>query len=307
VLLNDLTSSLDASSLLSGTLSLGSVSGIGSVSLGNKNLTVTGNGATFAGAIADGGNGGSITKTGTGRWTLSGSSSYTGTTTVAQGTLIVTGSLSSASAIRVGDSATSGTAIFGGSGNVGNVNIGSTASGGAILSPDVDSFGGSTGTTLTTGALVFASGSSTLLLEIGRTTAGADVSSHVRASSIDLSAGGNLQLSLLNTDHPITNGDLFFLIISGNPITGNFTSLNGTAASLIEGATLTLSGQEYEITYQASFSNQLFQFPGGQDVALLAIPEPSIGAILLAGVVLLGGFQRLRRRETDTDGKSIGL
>ena len=237
--------------------------------------------------------GGSLTKSGSGTLTLTGSSSYTGATTVAQGTLIVSGSLSAASPVRVGDSVTSGTAVFGGGGIVGDVHIGSTASSGAILCPDAGAFGGSAGTTLTTGALVFSTGASTLSIEIGRTSLGTDVSSHVRVSSIDLTSGGNLQLSLLNTDHTIINGDLFFLILSGSPVTGNFTSLNGSATSLVEGATFTYSGQEYEITYQAS--NQLSQFSGGQDVALWAVPEPSTWGMLLAGAVVLGFVQRLRR------------
>ncbi len=70
------------------------------VHLGNKTLIVgTGNSTPFAGVIADGGinggTGGSLTKQGSGTLTLSGANTYTGTTTVNDGTIDLTGSLTS--------------------------------------------------------------------------------------------------------------------------------------------------------------------------------------------------------------------
>ena len=68
----------------------------------------SGTGHTIAGPIADGASAGSLIKTGAGVLTLSGSNSYTGSTTVSTGTLKLgsTGSLASSSAISVASGAT---------------------------------------------------------------------------------------------------------------------------------------------------------------------------------------------------------
>ena len=86
---------LDISQITNATINIGSIEGGGIVSLGNKNLTVGGNNlsTTFSGLIRDGGfvnaTGGSLTKTGTGTFTLTGDNTYTGSTVVADGVLIV--------------------------------------------------------------------------------------------------------------------------------------------------------------------------------------------------------------------------
>ena len=88
--------SLDISGLTTRGMNLGSIEGSGNVVLGAKSLSVGGNNlsTTFSGVIQDGGSGGSLTKSGTGTLTLSGSSSYGGSTTVDGGVLALTGSLS---------------------------------------------------------------------------------------------------------------------------------------------------------------------------------------------------------------------
>jgi len=98
-----------------GSLATGGASG-GSVSLGSRTLTTGGNNSStsYAGIIS--GVGGGITKTGTGTWTLSGNNTYTGTTTLAAGTI----SLGHANAIgTTGDvTFTGGTLQHGGSNSV---------------------------------------------------------------------------------------------------------------------------------------------------------------------------------------------
>ena len=87
--------SLDISALISGGTTLGSIEGAGKIFLGGKGLNVGSNNLSteFTGVISDGGVSGGVGanfgKTGTGRLTLSGSSTYSGRTFVFQGELAV--------------------------------------------------------------------------------------------------------------------------------------------------------------------------------------------------------------------------
>jgi autotransporter-associated beta strand protein len=100
---------LDLSEATGQTLT--SLSGPGGVALGNTALTLTPSAATtFSGSLQDGGlsgaTGGSLIKVGTGTLVLSGANTYTGGTNVNNGTLQITGSLSSAGALNFGGTGT---------------------------------------------------------------------------------------------------------------------------------------------------------------------------------------------------------
>ncbi|MBI1207738.1 MAG: DUF4347 domain-containing protein [Azospirillum sp.] len=75
-----------------GSETVGSLAGAGTVTLNGGTLTVGGDNSstTFSGTIGDDVDSASLTKAGTGTFTLSGSSSYSGLTTVSAGTLKVT-------------------------------------------------------------------------------------------------------------------------------------------------------------------------------------------------------------------------
>ncbi len=109
-------------SYLTQPLSIGSLSGAGDVLLGSQTLSVgaLNSNATISGQIADGGfeggTGGGLTKTGTGALTLSGANTYTGKTTVSQGSLDVESDLSHSSEVLVA----TGAQLSGG-GNAGNL------------------------------------------------------------------------------------------------------------------------------------------------------------------------------------------
>ncbi len=77
-----------------GTVTIGSLEGSGSVSLGTNNLTTGLNNlnTSYSGIIGVGGVGGSLTKIGTGTFTLSGTNIYTGGTDISTGTLVAANS-----------------------------------------------------------------------------------------------------------------------------------------------------------------------------------------------------------------------
>ena len=117
-------------------VTIGSLEGSGLVTLGANELTIGSNNLStlFSGVIEEGqnGTGGSLVKSGMGRLTLSNASTYTGGTTVSEGTLLVTnrtGSATGTSSVTVNGGA------FGGTGKVsGALTIG-TATTAAILAP----------------------------------------------------------------------------------------------------------------------------------------------------------------------------
>ena len=96
----------DITALSSGGMTAGSIEGAGTFSLGPNQLTVGSNNlsTTVSGVIT--GSGGSLIKIGTGTLTLSGTSTYTGATVVAGGTLFLTGDISPSSGVAVGPNAT---------------------------------------------------------------------------------------------------------------------------------------------------------------------------------------------------------
>jgi autotransporter-associated beta strand protein len=150
-ILNNAT--FDMSGLTTGGMTAGSIEGSGSVFLGGNALTVGGNNlsTTFSGAIQDGGTfggtGGALTKTGTGTLILSGTSSYTGATTIDQGTLQLDGTITSAVTVNSG-------ATFSGNGTVDPATV--TINSGAVFAPGLP---GQPGTFMTiNGSLAFQSG-----------------------------------------------------------------------------------------------------------------------------------------------------
>ena len=111
---------------------VGSIAGAGLYRIGSKQLTVgTANlSTTVSGIIADGGaaggTGGSLVKVGGGTLTLAGANTYTGGTTINEGSLVVNGSLASGVTMNGG--------TLGGSGSVAGlvVNSGTLAPGNSI-------------------------------------------------------------------------------------------------------------------------------------------------------------------------------
>jgi autotransporter-associated beta strand protein len=196
---------------------LGAIEGNGNFQLetnssGGVALTVGGNNAstTYSGVISTGTGGvGSLTKTGAGTMILSGSSTYTGLTTVSQGALIVTGSISGA----VSDSGT-----FGGSGAVGGL---VTVNQNGVLEPGaLETTAAGAQLTLQSGLTL--AGTSTLVINLDSSD---NIDSLAITGNLTLGADDTLTLNLLsgaNLDQP----SYTIATVTGGIISGSFANTN---------------------------------------------------------------------------------
>lgn len=296
--------------------SIGSLTGASTstVNLNGNTLTVgAGSGSTtFAGSI---GGSGSLVKDGQSAQVLSGNSSYSGATQVVAGTLIVNGSLASTGTVSNGATLSGAGTISGaivdsgsiagtlGFGNGVTLKSGGTLTGashtitgalvaesGATIAP-----GESEGVigTLTAGSLNLQLGSQ-MTLDIRGTIAGTNADEVITTADSGLTLGGKLTLEI-DASYTAGHSDALFLIrnqgngltstyFSGLTITNSSGSTNYTGS---EGTLLNIAGQEFALTYAGG---------DGNDVALLAVPEPSTWAMILGGMGMLLGIQRLRRQ-----------
>lgn len=202
-----------------------------------------------------------LTKTGAGTMILGATASHSGPTTVTAGTLVIHGNIStSTTTVQSG-------ATLGGSGTVGPLIV----LAGGFVAP-----GNSPGI-LSTGDYNQAG---TLVLELNGTTAGTGGHDQINVS-------GSVTLSGLLTatvGYAPVNGDLLFILANDGA-----DAINGTFSGMAHLSTITLDGYEWQISYQADSVGGTFT--GGNDVALLAVPEP--GAAVIGG---LGVLMLLRRR-----------
>ena len=220
-----------------------------SVLLDGNTLTINpGTGITFSfgGSIVDGAGepSGNLVVDGSGTVELTGNNSYSGFTTVEDGTLAIDGS-NGGSAITVDSGGT-----IGGTGTAGAVTV---ESGGTFAPGDPS--------TMTVASLTLESGSN-FDEEIGGTSpgtggAGGYDQTVVEGGTISL-GGATLDVSLVNGFAP-SIGDTFTII---NNETGN--AIGGTFDGLSQGATFNVDGDVFQISYDGG-SN-------GQDVTITEMP-----------------------------------
>ena len=234
---------LDMSTHVAPGVTIGSLAGVGSVLLGANTLTIGSNNqsTTFSGVIQESG---SLIKIGTGTLILTGSNTYTGTTTVNGGVLNAgnnNGSATGSGAVQVN------TGTLGGKGIVaGPTTIGSGSGAGAFLAPAV---GSNKQTTLTLqSALTLNSDATyTCIFKAKQSKARTDkvIANGVTINSATITLSGQTQGSLKRglTLTVINN-------TSANPISGTFSNLP-------DGAIVTVNGNNLQASYSGGDGNDL--------------------------------------------------
>jgi len=250
------------------------LSGSGSVEAGSGTPTLTvGDGdasASFSGVLGNTAGSLSLVKIGSGVQTLAGANTYSGTTSVSAGTLLVNGDQSGATgAVTVASGAT-----LGGSGTLGG---GVTVNG--ILSPG-NSPGVLTVPSLSLGA------SSTSLFEINGTTRGAEYDGVNISGVSGPNYGGTLSL-VFGDGSAFSGGTIFDLFLFNGSSTGNFASVTSTgfyagAWTFADDVWLLESG------------GQTLAFTQSTGDLLITVPEPST-LMLLSGVAVANLIRRRRR------------
>jgi autotransporter-associated beta strand protein len=241
--------SLDMSFRQAPGMPVGSIEGSGAVFLGANNLTVGSNNlsTTFSGVIQDGGLnggiGGSLTKTGRGKLTVTNANTYTGGTTITKGTLLVknqTGSGTGTGAVQVN------LGTLGGTGKIsGAVTVGTASRSGAILL--AGNSVSSPGTLTVNNTLTFNS-LSTYQCVLNRGTVKAS-----KATALGVTININVPFTFVDTGTgTLATGTVFTVInnTSGNPIVGTFSNL-------FDGSVFTSNGNNFQASYTGGTGNDL--------------------------------------------------
>ena len=282
-----------------GTQNLNLGTGAVTLSGATRQVTVNGSNLTVGGVIADGGSGFGLTKAGTGTLTLNGVSTYSGPTTISNGTLIVgdathsTASLGSGSAVAINSGGT-----LGGAGTVsGTVSVNN----GGTLSP-----GNSPGT-INTGATTYNSGG-TYLWQVNNATGTKGGSSGYDWQNI----AGTLNIASTNTStfginvQGLTAGNVQGVVPNWNP-----TGFSQFTLATASGGITNYSSDKFGIT-TSTFTNNNSLGNGGFSVQqsgnnLLLVFNPAGGGTGANGLVKgLGVFASDNASQTYTNANLNG-
>jgi autotransporter-associated beta strand protein len=207
----------------------------------------------------------SLIKTGAGTMLLSGVNTYTGATSVNNGALIVNGSISTSVLTTVASGAT-----ISGDGITGAL----TVLAGGDIKP-----GNSPGSLDISGNYIQAG---TYTAEINGLTAGTGFDQINVTGSVDIT-GGSL-VTMFSGTYALNNMVFILTNDAADAITGTYNTFAQGAVVASYG------GFDWQISYLADSAASTFT--GGNDIALMAIPEPNAAALLGS----LGVIALLRRR-----------
>lgn len=243
-------------------------------------FTGTNTGAnTFAGTIANNGTGAvTVGKGGAGTWILSGNNSYTGSTTVSAGTLLVNGSHTGGGNYDV-------TGVLGGNGTI-TPAAGSTftVNGGASLAPGASAgaIGNLTfdGVTRTGTVATFAS-AATFTFDLNATSVTSDRITLANGASGDFVFNDNaINFTIAGS---LTNGTTYLLFDGSN--NNQFSGLTVNGSNVVtSGLTFTGLG--------GGFQTDSYLTLIGGDIILNVVPEPSTWGLLSIGLSALVIFRR---------------
>jgi autotransporter-associated beta strand protein len=248
----------------------------------------------------------SITKSGPGVLTLAAVNTYTGATNVKAGTVIVTGSASASAAI-VGNSAIPSAAakLMGGDGTVSAIPTFSDINGitfAATIDPGVPGSDPLTAGVLNTNTFSLTN-SARLTIHIGGVFVGGNgIDGYDRINVLSATdsasvSGGFLDLVDIAT-FPLPSDALLFIVVNngtgtpGSPFSG--VTLGGQAVG--NPGNIVIGSQQFSLVYTANFDGFSGSYGGtaggGNDIALVAVPEPVTATSLIAGAAILGLMRR---------------
>ncbi len=260
-----------------------------SLSFGDGNQAVLFNGA-ICGDI-------SLTKIGTGLAELGGQNPYTGPTTVNSGILrVANGGAIGSPAVAIAAGATldvvTGGTITGTVANNGLLMGGGTI--GTLINNGIVAPGASPGVLNIVNGLTL-SDTSHFRLELNGRLPGTGYDQLVVAAG-NISLAGDFAGSLVNL--ALTEGDLFAIILNNGA-----GSTTGTISGIPNGGLFTLDRRPFNIYYNGNFNpgnpNASF-LSGGNDVFLVAVPEPGVCGALLSGLGVLASMRCFRGRKCVT-------
>ena len=264
-----------------------------------RTLTLAGSNSgnnTLAAALADNGSGKtSILKTGTGTWVLTGSSGFTGATTVSGGILAIaqTGSLGSTATTVAATATLRNDGSIGGAVTVDGALTGRGTFSGAVTINGSQSPGDGPAIQTFSSGLIYAS-TSVVSWELDNDTlglAGADYDQvRVTGAVLQVNAGASLNLmfdlasSSVNFSNPFWTVDRSWSVVA---VSGSGSANPGNASFALGTISPDSLGHGYKSfgTFSTSVSS------GNQLLSWTAVPEPCSASLLL-----LGGSVLLRRR-----------